>query len=335
MEMGSANQERGCHFCSWLKAECEKLRCTVMEFRRTAKNLAKDDPRRMVHSMKVGRSITLVSLFYYFEPLHEGFGVSAIWAVLTVVVVFEYSVGATLGKGVNRVAATTLAGLLGVGAHRIAILSGEKGEPIVLGLCNLYISEAFPQVEGRYDYGLVIFILTFSLVSVSGYREDEMIDMAKTRMSTILIGTSAAAIICFLICPVWAGRDLHDLTAINLEKLGNFLEDFGVEYFKTSGDGMTDEKKAFMEEFKTVINSKNNEDSLVNFANWEPHHGHFRYRHPWSQYQRIGNLARHCASTIEALSGYLHAEIQEKFIIVRIVIHRLGLAARLFNFALT
>ncbi|GAB4859845.1 hypothetical protein Ancab_011325 [Ancistrocladus abbreviatus] len=129
-------------------------------------------------------------------------------------------------------------------------------------------------------------------------------------MSTILIGTSSAVIICFLICPVWVGRDLHDLTAINLEKLGNFLEDFGVEYFKTSGDGMTDEKKAFMEEFKTVINSKNNEDSLVNFANWEPRHGHFRYRHPWSQYQRIGNLARHCASTIEALSGYLHAEIQ-------------------------
>ncbi|GAB4859840.1 hypothetical protein Ancab_011320 [Ancistrocladus abbreviatus] len=316
MQMGSANQERGCHFCRWLKAGCEKLRCAVMEFRHTAKKLAKDDPRRIVHSMKVGLAITLVSLFYYFEPLYEGFGVSAMWAVLTVVVVFEYSVGATLGKGVNRVVATTLAGLLGVGAHRIATLSGEKGEPIVLGLFVFLLAAIFtylrffPKLKARYDYGLMIFILTFSLVSVSGYREDEVIDTANKRMSTILMGTSAAAIICFLICPVWAGRDLHDLTAVNLEKLGNFLEEFGVEYFKTSGDGMSDEKKAFMEEFKTVINSKNSEDTLVNFANWEPRHGRFRYRHPWSQYQKIGNLARHCASTIEALHGYLHAEIQ-------------------------
>ncbi|GAB4859853.1 hypothetical protein Ancab_011333 [Ancistrocladus abbreviatus] len=316
MEMGSAIQERGCHFCRWLKADCEKLRCTVMEFRHTAKKLAKDDPRRIVHSTKVGLAITLVSLFYYFEPLCEGFGVSAMWAVLTVVVVFEYSVGATLGKGVNRVAATTLAGLLGVGAHRIATVSGEKGEPIVLGLFVFLLAAIFtylrffPKLKARYDYGLMKFILTFSLVSVSGFREDEVIDMANKRMSTILIGTSAAATLCFLICPVWAGRDLHDLTAVNLEKLGNFLEEFGVEYFKTSGDGMSDEKKAFMEEFKTVINSKNSEDTLVNFANWEPRHGRFRCRHPWSQYQKIGNLARHCAATIEALNGYLHAEIQ-------------------------
>ncbi|GAB4859851.1 hypothetical protein Ancab_011331 [Ancistrocladus abbreviatus] len=152
------------------------------------------------------------------------------WAVLTVVVVFEYSVGATLGKGVNRVVATTLAGLLGVGEHRIAILSGEKGEPIVLGLFVFLLAAIFtylrffPKLKARYDYGLMVFILTFSLVSVSGCRVDKVINMAKKRMSTLLIGTSAAAIMCFLICPVLAGRDLRDLTAINLEKLGNFLE---------------------------------------------------------------------------------------------------------------
>ncbi|GAB4859849.1 hypothetical protein Ancab_011329 [Ancistrocladus abbreviatus] len=214
----------------------------------------------MVHSMKVGLAITLVSLFYYFEPLHEGFRVSGIWVVLTVVVVFEYSVG------VNRVVATTLAGLLGVGAHRIAILSGEKGEPIVLGLCNLHISEVFPQVEGK----------------IRLWTDDIHID--------ILSG----------VC-LWFG-----LVEIFI------LEGFRVEYFKTSGDGMSDEKKAFMEEY----NSRQQKNaycitsliSQVNFANWEPRHG--RYRHPWSQYQKIGKLARHYASTIEALNGYLHAEIQ-------------------------
>ncbi|GAB4824612.1 hypothetical protein Ancab_007485 [Ancistrocladus abbreviatus] len=225
--MGAVNQENGCHFCSWLKDKCEKLRGILKDFGYTAKKLAEDDPRRVIHSIKVGIAITLVSLFYYFEPLYEGFGVSAMWAVLTVVVVFEYSVGATLGKGVNRVVATIFGGLLGVGAHRIACLWEDKVEPIILGL----------------------FV---------------------------------------------------------------FLQEFGVEYFRTTGGGISDEKKESMEEFRAVLVSKNIEDSLVNFANWEPRNGWFRYRHPWTQYQKIGNLARHCACIIDVLNDYLHAESQAR-----------------------
>ena len=41
--------------------------------------------------------------------------------------------GATLGKGVNRAIATLLAGSLGVGAHHLAVLSGEKVEPFAIG----------------------------------------------------------------------------------------------------------------------------------------------------------------------------------------------------------
>lgn len=82
----------------------------------------------------------------------------------------------------------------------------------------------FPKLRARFDYGLLIFILTFSLISVSGYRDDEVIDMAQRRLTTILIGGSATVLICIFICPVWAGEDLHKLTASNIEKLGNFLE---------------------------------------------------------------------------------------------------------------
>ncbi|KAK8489053.1 hypothetical protein V6N13_094696 [Hibiscus sabdariffa] len=88
-----------------------------MEIARKTKNLGQDDPRRIVHSLKVGLAITLVSLFYYFEPLYDGFGDSAMWAVLTVVLVFEFFVGAPLGKGLNRMLATLVAGALGAGAH--------------------------------------------------------------------------------------------------------------------------------------------------------------------------------------------------------------------------
>jgi hypothetical protein len=46
----------------------------------------------------------------------------------------DYNAGATLGRGLNRGLATFLAGALGFGAHRLATLSGEKGEPMLLGL---------------------------------------------------------------------------------------------------------------------------------------------------------------------------------------------------------
>ena len=78
---------------SWFKAKWEKIKGDVVHIGRTAKQLAKDDPRRITHSFKVGLAISLVSLFYYSDAIYEGFGVDAMWAVLTVVVVFEYSVG--------------------------------------------------------------------------------------------------------------------------------------------------------------------------------------------------------------------------------------------------
>lgn len=60
---------------------------------RKAKALGKDDPRRVIHSLKLGLALTIVSLLYYYKPLYANFGVSAMWAVITVVVVFEFSVG--------------------------------------------------------------------------------------------------------------------------------------------------------------------------------------------------------------------------------------------------
>ena len=79
-------------------------------------------------------------------------------------------------------------------------------------------------MKARYDYGLVIFILTFSLVSISGFRTDEILDLAHKRLSTIFVGASTCVIVSIFVCPVWAGEDLHNLVADHLEKLGNFLE---------------------------------------------------------------------------------------------------------------
>lgn len=77
----------------WLKPIFAKLSTVSVKLATMAKKLAKDDSRRVVHALKVGLAISLVSLLYYFKPLYDGFGTSTMWAIVTVIVVFEFSVG--------------------------------------------------------------------------------------------------------------------------------------------------------------------------------------------------------------------------------------------------
>ncbi|XP_035544775.1 aluminum-activated malate transporter 8-like [Juglans regia] len=311
---------------SWLKALSGKAMNKAVKVAKSTKEVGQEDPRRVIHSLKVGLALTLVSFFYYWKPLYNGFGVSGMWAVLTVVVVFEFSVGASLSKSLNRGFATLLAGTLGVGAQHTSRLFGEKGEPFALGMLVFLQATAssfirfIPRIKARYDYGVLIFILTFSLVSVSGYRVEQLFQMAHQRLSTIVIGGASCIIISIFVCPVWAGEDLHKLIASNLENLANYLEGFESEYFQDSADELMIEggatasevdKAVLLQGYKRVLNSKNDEESLANFARWEPGHGPFPFRHPWKQYLKIGALARQCAYQIEALNGYMIANYSD------------------------
>lgn len=89
------HENLGCFMrvCNKITSFFKRLYENMIKFCLEAKKLGKDDPRRIYHSLKVGLAITVVSLFYYFQPIYDGFGVSAMWAVITVVVVFEYTVG--------------------------------------------------------------------------------------------------------------------------------------------------------------------------------------------------------------------------------------------------
>ncbi|RAL43176.1 hypothetical protein DM860_009958 [Cuscuta australis] len=303
-----------------LKAFPKELFGKAVEVAEQTRALAKDDPRRVIHSFKVGLSLTLVSLLYYLHPFYKSFGVSTMWAVVTVVVVFEFSVGATLGKGVNRGLATLVACGLGIGAHYLANQSGKICEPLLLGLfvflqaVTSTFVRFFPTVKARYDYGLVIFILTFCLISISGFRKEEIVDLAHKRFSAIAIGASICVIVSICVFPVWAGEDLHNLVADNLELLGFFLKGFGAEYFKDEEDGNSEAKSpsfpAAAAGYTTVLNSKTIEETLANFARWEPGHGRFKFQHPWKQYLKIGTLTRQCASRVESLNGYLSSQLQ-------------------------
>lgn len=85
-------------------------------------------------------------------------------------------------------------------------------------------SRFIPSVKARFDYGALIFILTFSLVSVSGYRVDMLFELAHQRLATIAIGTSLCILISIIISPVWAGLELQLLISKNLKKLADSLD---------------------------------------------------------------------------------------------------------------
>ncbi|GAB4861566.1 hypothetical protein Ancab_036759 [Ancistrocladus abbreviatus] len=280
-------------------------------------NIGTDEPKKFIHCLKVGLALSIVSLFYYMRPLYDGFGGSAMWAIMTVVVVFEYTVGATLCKSINRAIATAIAGYLGVGVHWIASRCGENFEPIILGTSVFIFAAAvtfsrfIPTVKARFDYGALIFILTFSLVSVSGYRVDKLFMMAHQRVSTIAIGTSLCVLISMLFCPVWAGTQLHQQTIRNLENLASSLEGYLAEYFKDEETSTINEEiNKKPQGYKCVINSKATEESMANFARWEPAHGNFTFRYPWKQYLKIGAAARNCAYCIDNLDSCINSEMQ-------------------------
>ncbi|KAG4187497.1 hypothetical protein ERO13_A08G081200v2 [Gossypium hirsutum] len=291
----------------------------VRMFVKKAWDVGTNDPRKVIHCIKVGLALAIVSLFYFMRPLYDGVGGNAMWAVMTVVVVFEPTVGATLYKCFNRVLGTFLAGFLAVGVHWVASQSGERVEPFVVGASVFLLASAatfsrlIPSVKSRFDYGALIFILTFSFVAVSGYRVDKLFELTHHRISTIIIGSSLCILVIMLVYPIWSGQELHSLIVRNMDKLANSLDGCVTQYFNRSGGGTNSEEEATdnkLQGYKCVLSSKASEESMANFGRWEPSHGQFNFRHPWKQYLKIGASMRSSAYCIETLNSCIKSENQ-------------------------
>ncbi|KAH9316161.1 hypothetical protein KI387_024788, partial [Taxus chinensis] len=137
----------------------------------------------------------------------------------------------TLSKGLNRGIGTVIAGSFGCicwlhCGRRPANLESQLSSGsscFILGAGATFF-RFFPKIKVRYDYGVVVFILTFNMISVSGYRVDNIFRMAYERLSTIAIGCAVALVISLCICPIWAGEDLHDSTIKRIHGLADSLE---------------------------------------------------------------------------------------------------------------
>lgn len=81
-----------------------------------------------------------------------------------------------------------------------------------------------PKMKAKYDYGLVIFMLTFSLILVAGYRTEHDVTMAWVRLFVILVASMACMIISIAIFPAWVGTDLHNALVKNFDDLAFTIE---------------------------------------------------------------------------------------------------------------
>ncbi|XP_024987074.1 aluminum-activated malate transporter 9-like [Cynara cardunculus var. scolymus] len=294
---------------------------TIWEF-------AKEDTSRVTFPLKVGLAVLLVSLLILFEAPYQVFGTSIIWSILTVAIMFEYTVGATFSKGFNRMLGSLLAGVLAIAVGELALMSGQVVEPVIIGISIFMIGtitsfiKLWPTLV-PYEYGFRVLLFTYCLIIVSGYRMGNPVRTSIDRLYSIAIGAIIAVAVNALIFPIWAGEQLHKELVQNFYSVADSLEECVNKYLADDGSERPEFTKTLIDEFpdepaykkfRSILNLSTKLESLALSAKWEPPHGRFRhFFYPWSEYVKVGTVLRYCAYEVMALHGVLHSEIQASY----------------------
>ncbi|KAL4351163.1 hypothetical protein GQ457_06G029380 [Hibiscus cannabinus] len=225
--------------------------------------------RRVIHSIKVGIALVSVSLLFLLDPVYKQVGDNAMWAIMTVVLIFEFFAGATLSKGLNRGIGTILGGGVGCLAAALAQAVGGVGKAIIVGITVFIFGAAatysrqVPKIKRKFDYGAMIFILTFNMVVVSGLRAEQVFEIARDRLAAVAMGFGVCLFISLLVFPIWASDELHDSLVSRFQLLAISLEGFSKEYF---GNVNENEKKTgfnFSSKCKSVLHTKTKDETLI------------------------------------------------------------------------
>ncbi|XP_013601797.1 PREDICTED: putative aluminum-activated malate transporter 3 [Brassica oleracea var. oleracea] len=181
------------------------------DFLVTAWEMGTTDPRKIIFSAKMGLALTLVNLLIFFKLPGSELSNHYLWAILTIVVIFEFSIGGTFRKGCNTGLGTLSAGALALGMAEISDMTGNWAEVfntasiVVVAFLGTY-AKLYPTMK-PYEYGFRAFLLTYCYVIVSGYRTGEFVETAVSRILMIALGD-----------------DLHNLIATNFVNVATSLE---------------------------------------------------------------------------------------------------------------
>ncbi|KAI4370257.1 hypothetical protein MLD38_018624 [Melastoma candidum] len=263
----------------WVKARAWSFR-----------DFCKEDPNRVIYPIKVGIAVLLVSLFSLFRMTYTTFGSSIILSITTVVIMFEYTTGATFSRGFNRALGSLPAGILAITVSQIALSAGRVAQPFIIGI-SIFVT---------------VNVLVFPIWA--GELLHKEIVKSFNSVADALEGTKSIATKFAFAGDViyWRG---DFLIAECVEK---YIEDDGLDCSKFSETVMDEfPNEPAYRRCRATLNSSAKLAALAQAAKWEPRHGRFRHLfYPWQEYIKVGAVLRYCAYEVMALHGVLHSEIR-------------------------